>query len=96
MTWVVILFEQSLKEQIFNAFQQFFHPRLLALNLKINRLSFRYMQFSVLKLFHVEIYYEKLPFLLFSHTPKFLFLTDTVQIRVKDMQEQVASELSEI
>lgn len=54
------------------------------------------MQFAVLKLFHVDIYYEKLPFSLLSHTPKFLFLTDTEQIRVKDKQEQVASELFEI
>lgn len=54
------------------------------------------MQFEVLKLFHVDIYFEKLPFLLFSHTPKILLLTDTVQIRVKVIQEQVASEHSEI
>lgn len=54
------------------------------------------MQFAVLKLFHVDIYFEKLPFLLFSHTPKILLLTDTVQIRVKVIQEQVASEHSEM
>lgn len=54
------------------------------------------MQFAVLKLFHVDIYYEMLLFSLFSHTPKILLLTDTVQIWAKVMQEQVASECSEI
>lgn len=54
------------------------------------------MQFAAPKLFHVDIYYEKLPFLLFKRTPKILLLTNTVQIKVKAMQEWVASERSEI
>lgn len=54
------------------------------------------MQFAVLKLFHNSIYYEMLCFSLFNHTPKILLLTDTVQIRVKVVQEQEASECSEI
>lgn len=54
------------------------------------------MQFAALELFHVAIYYEMLCFSLFSHTPKILLLTDTVQIRAKAVQEQVASECSKI